>query len=308
MNNSAKNVHLTSLDEIFCLDDKDNSIKKDGVHEILLSDLHPFKNHPFQVRDDEEMQKLVDSIRENGVLSPAIARTRTEGGYEIIAGHRRHHACELAGLPTMPVLIRNLDNDQATILMVDSNLQRENILPSERAFAFKLKLEAMKRQGKRTDLTSAQLGPKSNGKTSAELLGEQVGESRNQIKRYVRLTELIQPLLKKVDEKEIAFNSAVELSYLTEDKQTVLLDIIERESAPSLSQAQRLKQFSQEGKLTTASMEAIMTEEKTVPQKVTLPGTKLKKYFPTTYTPAQMEGIIIYLLEDWKSKGGDSVG
>lgn len=277
------------------------SENKDGVQEILLSELHPFRDHPFQVRDDEEMQKLVDSIRENGVLSPAIVRTRKEGGYELIAGHRRHHASVLAGLSSMPVLIRELDDDQATIIMVDSNLQRENILPSERAFAYKMKLEAMKRQGKRTDLTSAQVGPKLSGKTSAEILGEQVGESRNQIKRFVRLTELIPKLLKMVDEKRLSFNPAVELSYLNSEEQTMLLDVMEQEAAaPSISQAQRLKNFSHDNKLTRNSMEAIMTEEKESTTKVTLHGTKLKNYFPPSFTPSQMESVIYELLSKWK--------
>lgn len=303
MNSSASKIQIASYDSIFGLDKEDKGLeKKDGIQEISLSELHPFKNHPFQVRDDEEMQKLIDSIQEHGVLAPGIVRKRAEGGYELIAGHRRHRASQLAGLKSMPVIIEDLDDDQATIIMVDSNLQRENILPSERAFAYKMKLEAMKRQGKRTDLTSAQVGPKLNGKTSADILGEQVGESRNQIKRFIRLTELDSKLLTMVDNKKIAFNPAVELSFLKKEEQNTLLEVMEMEdTAPSISQAQRLKKYSQEGKLTETVIDAILTEEKGAADKVTLKGVKLKKYFPSSYTPAQIEKVIFELLDNWKS-------
>ena len=238
------------------------------------------------------------------MLVPAIARPRDEGGYELVAGHRRHRASELAGLETMPVIVRNLDNDAATIIMVDSNLQRENILPTERAFAFKLKLDAIKRQGERTDLTCTQVGHKLDGKKSVEIVAEQAGSSRNQVQRYIRLTELIPEILSMVDEKKIAFNPAVELSFLKKEEQTDLLDAMDMEQAtPSLSQAQRLKKFSNEGKLTLEVMSAIMSEEKKGDlDKVTLTGDKLKKYFPKSYTPKQMEETIMKLLEGWHKK------
>lgn len=270
--------------------------------EIALTELFPFKDHPFKVKDDEAMADTAESIKEYGVLVPAIARPRDEGGYELVAGHRRHRASELAGLETMPVIVRNLDDDAATIIMVDSNLQRENILPSERAFAFKLKLDAIKRQGERTDLTSTQVGQKS--KLSVEVVAEQAGSSRNQVQRFIRLTELIPELLDMVDDKKIAFNPAVELSYLKPGEQTNLLEAMDMEQAtPSLSQAQRLKKFSAEGKCTLEAMCAIMSEEKKGElDKVTLTSDKLRKYFPKSYTPQKMEETILKLLETWHKK------
>lgn len=306
---SAKKIHLTSVDEIFGVSDEGKTVSStEGVQEIPLSDLYPFKDHPFHVFDDAKMAETVESIRNHGVLVPGIARPRPEGGYEIVAGHRRKHASELAGKKTMPFFVKDLDDDEATIIMVDTNLQREDLLPSEKAFAYKMKLDAMKRQGKREDLTCGQVDHKLDGKKSRDILAEQAGESAKQISRYVRLTELVSDLLKMVDGKKLSFNAAVELSYLKEEEQAVLLDYIEKESAPSLSQAKRLKSFSQDGKLNENAMEAIMTEGQAEPQKVTLPGGKLKKYFPASYTPSQMEDVIIHLLESWKSKGGDSVG
>lgn len=268
--------------------------------EIPLQELFTFNNHPFKVTDNEAMFDTVESVKLYGVLVPAIARPRDEGGYELVAGHRRKRACELAELSTMPVIVRNLNDDEATIIMVDSNLQRENILPSERAFAFKLKLEAIKRQGARSDLTSTQVAQK----LSAEKVGQDAGVSKDQVRRYIRLTELIPELLSMVDEKKIAFNPAVELSYLKKEEQTDLLEAMDMEQAtPSLSQAQRLKKFSAEGKLSLEVMSAIMSEEKKGEvDKVTLTGDKIKKYFPKSYTTQQMETTIIKLLEGWHKK------
>ena len=269
---------------------------------LPLTDLHPFPDHPFQVRDDEEMKETIQSVKEYGVIVPAIVRPREEGGYEIVAGHRRKYACEQAGLDTMPVLIRNLDRDAATIIMVDSNLQRENILPSERAKAYKMKLEAIKRQGARNDLTSYQVGQKS--KWSIEQIAEQAGESKSQVQRYIRLNELSPELLQMVDEKKIAFNPAYELSFLKPEEQQMLVTTMDYEQAtPSLSQAQRMKKFSQTGKLNEDSMLAIMSEEKK-PEKfsLTLDGDRIRKYFPKSYTPLQMENTIIKLLEAWQKK------
>jgi ParB family chromosome partitioning protein len=268
---------------------------------IPLMELFPFKNHPFRVVDDERMMDTAESIKEYGVLVPAIARPREGGGYELVAGHRRKRGYELAGLSTMPVIVRKLDDDAATIIMVDSNIQRENILPSERAMAYKMKLEAIKRQGARSDLTSSQVGMKSQ---ALDIVGQQAGDSRNQVHRYIRLTELIPPLLEMVDEKKIAFNVAVELSYLPADEQIVLLNAMDSEQAiPSVSQAQRLKKFSREGRLSEDSMLAIMSEEKKGDlDKVTLTGDKLRKFFPSSYTPQQMEQTILKLLEQWQKK------
>jgi ParB family chromosome partitioning protein len=273
---------------------------REKVVEIPLTELFPFKDHPFKVIDNEEMLDTAESVKKYGVLVPAIARPRDEGGYELVAGHRRKRACELAELETMPVIVRNLDDDAAIIIMVDSNLQRENILPSERAFAFKLKLEAIKRQGARTDLTSTQVAQK----LSAEKVGDDAGVSKDQVRRYIRLTHLIPEILSMVDEKKIAFNPAVELSYLKEEEQNDLLEAMDIEQAtPSLSQAQRLKKFSNEGKLTLEAMSAIMSEEKKGDlDKVTLTGDTLKKYFPKSYTPKQMQDTIIKLLEGWHKK------
>jgi ParB family chromosome partitioning protein len=301
---SAKNIKLASVDDLFSTEESRADESREKIVEIPLTELFSFKDHPFKVIDNEAMFDTVESVKQYGVLVPAIARPRDEGGYELVAGHRRKRACELAELDTMPVIVRNLDDDAAIIIMVDSNLQRENILPSERAFAFKLKLEAIKRQGARSDLTCTQVGHKLDGKKSVEIVAEQAGSSRNQVQRYIRLTELIPEILSMVDEKKIAFNPAVELSFLKKEEQTDLLDAMDMEQAtPSLSQAQRLKKFSNEGKLTLEVMSAIMSEEKKGDlDKVTLTGDKLKKYFPKSYTPKQMEETIMKLLEGWHKK------
>ena len=301
MKSSAKKISLTSVDDLFSTEESRVDEQREKIAEIPLSELYPFKGHPFKVIDNEAMFDTAESIKQYGVLVPAIARPREDGGYELVSGHRRKRACELAGLETMPVIIRNLDDDAATIIMVDSNLQRENILPSERAFAFKLKLEAIKRQGSRTDLTSVQVGQKLNAR---EVVAKEGGASSVQVQRYIRLTELIPELLSMVDEKKIAFNPAVELSYLKSEEQLLLIDAMDTEQAtPSLSQAQRLKKFSAEGNCTLEAMCAIMSEEKKgEPDKVTLTGDKIKKYFPKNYTPQQMEATIIKLLEGWHKK------
>ena len=298
------NISLSSYDDIFQTDQSREEAQQERVQEIPLSELHPFKGHPFKVLDDDAMQKTVESITQFGVMTPAIARPRPEGGYELIAGHRRHHASKLAGKETMPVIVRDMDDDAATILMVDSNLQRETLLPSERAFAYKMKLEAMKHQGERNDLTSVQVAQKLQGKTSREILGEQVGQSQDQIRRYIRLTELIPELLDMVDEKKIAFNPAVELSYLKKEEQQGFLEAMDyAQTTPSLSQAQRLKKFSQEGKCSLDAMCAILSEEKKNEQdRVTIKNDVLRKYFPQSYPPKQMEDTIIKLLEQWQKK------
>ena len=278
--------------------------KSERVQEIPLSELHPFKNHPFRVVDDEAMQRTVESVAQFGVLAPALARPRSEGGYELVAGHRRMRASELAGLETMPVIIRQMDDDTATIAMVDSNLQRETLLPSERAFAYKMKMEAMKHQGERTDLTSGQLGRKSDGKESRELIAEQTVESARQVQRFINLTNLIPELLDMVDRKEIAFNPAVELSFLKKEEQKGFLEAMDYgQSTPSLSQAQRIKKLSQAGMCTQEAMNTIMNEEKKSElDTVTLKNDVLRKYFPRSYTPKQMQDTIIRLLEQWQKK------
>lgn len=282
--------------------------QEDRITLLPLSELHDFPNHPFKVRDDEAMQETTESIRQYGVLVPAIVRPREDGGYEIIAGHRRRHGSELAGLSAMPCIVRQMDDDTATILMVDSNIQRENILPSERAQAYKMKLEALKHQGKRVDLegksTSVQVGQKLPGKTSRELVAENSPDSAAQIRRYIRLTELLPEVQKKVDSKEIAFSPAVELSYLTHDEQKQFLDAMDySQNTPSLSQAQRLKKLSREGKCTKEAMRSIMSEEKKEEQeRITLSSDTLRKYFPRSYTPLQMQQTIIKLLEQWQKK------
>ena len=295
------NISLSSYDDIFQTDQSREEAQQERVQEIPLSELHPFKGHPFKVLDDDAMQKTVESIAQFGVMTPAIARPRPEGGYELIAGHRRHHASELAGKETMPVIVRNMDDDAATILMVDSNLQRETLLPSERAFAYKMKLEAIKHQGQRTDLTSCQIGTKLR---ADEQLAEGTGDSARTVQRYIRLTELIPELLDMVDEKKIAFNPAVELSYLKKEEQKDFLEAMDyAQATPSLSQAQRLKKFSQEGKCSLDAMCAIMSEEKKSElDKVTIKNDVLRKYFPKSYTPKQMEDTIIKLLEQWQKK------
>ena len=271
------------------------------MQEIPLDQLKPFKNHPFKVRDDQRMLDTVDSIREYGVLVPAIARPDPEGGYELISGHRRKRGCEMAGLQTMPVIIRDLDDDAAVLVMVDSNIQREELLPSERAFAYKMKLEALKHQGARMDLTSCQVGTKLR---ADEKLAESVNESARTVQRFIRLTELISELLDMVDERKLAFNPAVEVSYLKQDEQRMLLEAMDAEqTTPSLSQAQRLKKFSQEGRLTEEAMSAIMSEEKKSDMdKVTLRSDTLRRYFPKSYTPKQMEQTIIKLLDVWQKQ------
>lgn len=296
------NINLKPLDDLFSTEESRADAQREKVQEIPLGELHPFRNHPFRVKDDAAMQDTVDSVREYGVLVPAIARPDPDGGYELIAGHRRHHASELAGKETMPVIVRDLDDDAATIIMVDSNLQREELLPSERAFAYKMKLDAMKRQAGRPSRENvSQVGTQ---KRSDQIMAEQVGESRNQIQRFIRLTELIPTLLDMVDEHKIAFNPAVELSYLKKEEQTLLLEAMDSEQAtPSLSQAQRLKKFSQQKMLSLDVMRAVMSEEKkTDLDRVTLKNETLRKYFPKSYTPKQMEDTIIKLLEGWYKK------
>jgi len=291
MSSGVKSITLTSYEDIFNVNDEISS--NDVIEEIPLEKLYSFENHPFQVKDDEAMKELADSIRENGVLVPGMARPRSGGRYELIAGHRRKRACELAGLQTMPVFVKELDRDEATVIVVDSNLQRETILPSERAFAYKMKLEALNHRGVRTNKLA---------KLSVEVVAEQAGESKNQIFRYIRLTMLIPALLELADKGGIAFNSAVELSYLTHKEQLTLLDImVKEETTPSLSQAQRLKKLSMDGELTQELMDSILSEEKKPADQVTLSGNRLKRYFPESYTPKQMEDTIIRLLERWLS-------
>ena len=305
MKPSGRNLNLTSYDEIFQTEETRIEATQEKVIDIPLTDLHPFKNHPFKVTDDESMLETAESINKHGVLVPVIARPREEGGYELISGHRRKRASELAGKETLPCIVRNLDDDAATIIMVDSNIQRENILPSERAFAYKLKLEALDRQlGRPPKENVGQVVPTYSGKRSTEIIGAQTGESYKQVQRFIRLTELVPELLGMVDAKNIAFNPAVELSYLKPHEQVQLMEAMDMEqSTPSLSQAQRLKKYSQDGKLTFDVMTAIMSEDKKGElDKVTLTGEKLKKYFPKSYTPQQMEETIIKLLEGWSRK------
>ena len=301
MKSSAKNIVLKSVDDIFQTEENRADAQRERVQEIPLDQLKPFRNHPFKVRDDQRMLDTVDSIREYGVLVPAIARPDPEGGYELISGHRRKRGCEMAGLQTMPVIIRNLDDDAAVLVMVDSNIQREELLPSERAFAYKMKLEALKHQGARTDRTSGQVVGKLE---MADVVGQNAGESGRQVQRYIRLTELISELLDMVDERKLAFNPAVEVSYLKRDEQRMLLEAMDAEqTTPSLSQAQRLKKFSQEGRLTEEAMSAIMSEEKKSDMdKVTLRSDTLRRYFPKSYTPKQMEQTIIKLLDVWQKQ------
>ena len=302
MKSSAKKIELASVDDLFSTEESRQDEQLEKIQEIPLSELHPFKDHPFKVKDDDAMIETADSIKKYGVLVPAIARPRPDGGYELVAGHRRRRASELAGKETMPVIVRDLDDDAATIIMVDSNLQRENLLPSERAFAYKMKLEAIKHQGARTDLTSVQVEQKLSAR---DQVAKEAGErSGIQVMRYVRLTELIPELLDMVDEKKIAFNPAYELSFLKPDEQQMLVETMDYEQAtPSLSQAQRMKKFSQEGKLSEDVMLAIMSEEKKSDlDKVTLSSDTLRKYFPKSYTPAKMQETIIKLLEQWQKK------
>ncbi len=298
------NLSLKSYDDIFSTQAErdENAANVEHVQQLKLSELVPFKNHPFKVRDDEEMEKTVDSIRQFGVLNPVIVRPLEEGGYEIVSGHRRCHASELAGLETVPGIVRNLDDDAATILMVDSNLQRETILPSERAWAFKMKLDAIKRQGERRDLTSAQIGPKLGW--ASEQVAEEANSSKSQVKRFIRLTELIPELLDMVDEKQLAFNPAVELSYIKPSEQEEFLEAMDyAQTTPSLSQAQRIKKLSQDGICTLEAMCAVMDEEKKPEQDhIIIKHDVIRKYFPKSYTPRQMEEQIIKLLEQWQKK------
>ena len=300
MPKSSLNVSLKGADDIFSTEESRQEQQREQVQQIPIGELFPFKNHPFKVLDDESMQRTVESVEQYGVLSPLIARPRPEGGYEIISGHRRQHAAQLAGLDTLPVIVRQMDDDAAVLLMVDSNLQRENILPSERAFAYKMKLEALKNQGARSDLTSAQVAPK----LSTEKIGEEVGMSKDNVKRYIRLTNLVPELLDMVDEKKIAFNPAVELSYLDEAQQRDFLEAMnDTQNAPSLSQAQRLKKLAQEGHFSYDVAFAVMGEEKKDElDKVVIKNDTLRKYFPRSYTPKQMEDTIIKLLDQWQRK------
>jgi ParB family transcriptional regulator, chromosome partitioning protein len=303
LKSSAKNIKLTSYDELFQSEEARTDEQRENVQQVPVSEISDFPEHPFQVKEDEALMEMAESIKKYGVLAPVLVRPKPDGGYEMVSGHRRKRASELAGVETIPCIVREMDRDTAIIAMVDANLQRENILPSEKAFAYKLKMEAMNRQGQRTDLTCAQVGHKLTGTKSRDILAEQEGTSRNQIQRFIRLTELSPELRQMVDDKKIAFNPAVELSYLKPDEQTVLLDeIAKQEATPSLSQAQRLKKYSQEGKLDMNVVDAIMTEEKKEIEKVTLSGDQLKKYFPKTYTPKQMEDTIFKLLEQWQRK------
>ena len=300
MPKNSLNVSLKGADDIFSTEESRQEQQREQVQQIPIGELFPFKNHPFKVLDDESMQRTVESVEQYGVLSPLIARPRPEGGYEIISGHRRQHAAQLAGLETLPVIVRQMDDDAAVLLMVDSNLQRENILPSERAFAYKMKLEALKNQGARSDLTSVQVAPK----LSTEKIGEEVGMSKDNVKRYIRLTNLVPELLDMVDEKKIAFNPAVELSYLDESQQRDFLEAMnDTQNAPSLSQAQRLKRLAQDGHFSYDVAFAVMGEEKKDElDKVVIKNDTLRKYFPRSYTPKQMEDTIIKLLDQWQRK------
>ena len=290
MRRPKKEIQLTSYDELLGLEESPEK-SMNQVVEIELEKLHPFKNHPFRVSDDEKMAETVESIKNYGVLNPALVRPRSEGGYELISGHRRKRGCELCGKTTMPVLVRNYTDDEAVIIMVDSNIQRENILPSEKAHAYKMKYDAMKHQGSKGE------------KYTADMVGETAGDSGRTVQRYIRLTNLIPDLLDRVDNKTMAFNAAVEVSYLTEQEQIMLCDAIEREECtPNLSQAKRLKQYSQDSKLDENVMDAIMTEEKPIEDKLVLKGDVLAKYFPKTYTPSQKQKIIVKLLEDWHKR------
>ncbi len=302
MPKGSLNVSLKGADDIFSTEESRQEQQREQVQQIPIGELFPFKNHPFKVLDDESMQRTVESVEQYGVLSPLIARPRPEGGYEIISGHRRQHAAQLAGLDALPVIVRNMDDDAAVLLMVDSNLQRENILPSERAFAYKMKLEAIKNQGARSDLTSGQIVQKS--KLSIERVAEDAGEGYKTVQRFIRLTNLIPELLDMVDEKKIAFNPAVELSYLDTNQQRDFLEAMnDTQNAPSLSQAQRLKKLAQEGHFSYDVAFAVMGEEKKDElDKVVIKNDTLRKFFPRSYTPKQMEDTIIKLLEQWQRK------
>ena len=304
MPKGSLSVSLKGADDIFSTEESRQEEKREQVQQIPIGELFPFKNHPFKVLDDESMQRTVESVEQYGVLSPLIARPRPEGGYEIISGHRRQHAAQLAGLDTLPVIVRNMDDDAAVLLMVDSNLQRENILPSERAFAYKMKLEAIKNQGARSDLTCGQIGHKLNGAKARDIVADESGDNARNVQRFIRLTNLVPELLDMVDEKKIAFNPAVELSYLDESQQRDFLEAMnDTQNAPSLSQAQRLKKLAQEGHFSYDVAFAVMGEEKKDElDKVVIKNDTLRKYFPRSYTPKQMEDTIIKLLEQWQRK------
>ena len=304
MPKGSLNVSLKGADDIFSTEESRQEQQREQVQQIPIGELFPFKNHPFKVLDDESMQRTVESVEQYGVLSPLIARPRPEGGYEIISGHRRQHAAQLAGLDALPVIVRQMDDDAAVLLMVDSNLQRENILPSERAFAYKMKLEALKNQGARSDLTCGQFGHKLNGAKARDIVADESGDNARNVQRFIRLTSLIPELLDMVDEKKIAFNPAVELSYLDESQQRDFLEAMnDTQNAPSLSQAQRLKRLAQEGHFSYDVAFAVMGEEKKDEMdKVVIKNDTLRKYFPRSYTPKQMEDTIIKLLEQWQRK------
>ena len=304
MPKGSLNVSLKGADDIFSTEESRQEQQREQVQQIPIGELFPFKNHPFKVLDDESMQRTVESVEQYGVLSPLIARPRPEGGYEIISGHRRQHAAQLAGLDALPVIVRNMDDDAAVLLMVDSNLQRENILPSERAFAYKMKLEALKNQGARSDLTCGQIGHKLNGAKARDIVADESGDNARNVQRFIRLTNLVPELLDMVDEKKIAFNPAVELSYLDEAQQRDFLEAMnDTQNAPSLSQAQRLKKLAQEGHFSYDVAFAVMGEEKKDElDKVVIKNDTLRKYFPRSYTPKQMEDTIIKLLEQWQRK------
>ena len=304
MPKGSLNVSLKGADDIFSTEESRQEQQREQVQQIPIGELFPFKNHPFKVLDDESMQRTVESVEQYGVLSPLIARLRPEGGYEIISGHRRQHAAQLAGLETLPVIVRQMDDDAAVLLMVDSNLQRENILPSERAFAYKMKLEALKNQGTRSDLTCGQIGHKLNGAKARDIVADESGDNARNVQRFIRLTNLVPELLDMVDEKKIAFNPAVELSYLDESQQRDFLEAMnDTQNAPSLSQAQRLKKLAQEGHFSYDVAFAVMGEEKKDElDKVVIKNDTLRKYFPRSYTPKQMEDTIIKLLEQWQRK------
>lgn len=303
MKSAAKNIQLASYDDLFKTDEERQADAQERVQNLPLDKLEPFPNHPFKVIDDDKMLETVESIKERGVLVPILVRPKNDGNFEIVSGHRRHHASQLAGLTEIPAIVREMDDDTAILLMVDSNLQREELLPSEKAFAYKMKLDAMKRQAGRPKENVRQIGTNLIGQRSDSIMAQEVNESARTIQRYIRLTNLVPDLLDRVDNKTMAFNAAVEVSYLTEPEQLMLCDAVEREECtPNLSQAKRLKQYSQDGKLDENVMDAIMTEEKPIEDKLVLKGDVLAKYFPKTYTPSQKQKIIVKLLEDWHKR------
>ena len=303
MKSAAKNIQLASYDDLFKTDEERQADTQERVQSLPLDKLEPFPHHPFKVIDDDKMLETVESIKERGVLVPVLVRPKNDGNFEIVSGHRRHHASQLAGLTEIPAIVREMDDDTAILLMVDSNLQREELLPSEKAFAYKMKLDAMKRQAGRPKENVRQIGTNLIGQRSDSIMAQEVNESARTIQRYIRLTNLVPDLLDRVDNKTMAFNAAVEVSYLTEPEQIMLCDAIEREECtPNLSQAKRLKQYSQDGKLDENVMDAIMTEEKPIEDKLVLKGDVLAKYFPRTYTPSQKQKIIVKLLEDWHKR------